>query len=156
MQNSVQLLRKTYIVFAHDVRVYAQRAVLGPDLTSALILKALIQSLRDRGRAFFFARTFLKWSKRCSQLVISRKGRMIAHGVTSEVLRQIGQMVIVTTQPTPGKACRWNVLCTRQTVSGSPPHRKSAATRLVLCRFWPEHCSARLARQNPKSGHLSR
>lgn len=67
----------------------------GLDVTSTLIFKTLIQSLRDRGKAVFFCSHVLEVvEKVCSQLIILRKGRVIAHGATSEVREQIGQTTL--------------------------------------------------------------
>jgi len=67
----------------------------GLDVTSALIFKTLIQSLRDRDKAVFFCSHVLEVvEKVCSQLIILRKGRVIAHGATNDVLGQIGQSTL--------------------------------------------------------------
>jgi ABC-2 type transport system ATP-binding protein len=67
----------------------------GLDVTSALIFKTLIQSLRDRNKAVFFCSHVLEVvEKVCSQLIILRKGRVIAHGATNDVLGQIGQSTL--------------------------------------------------------------
>jgi ABC-2 type transport system ATP-binding protein len=67
----------------------------GLDVTSALVFKTLIQSLRDRGKAVFFCSHVLEVvEKVCSRLIILRKGRVIAHGATSQVREQIGQTTL--------------------------------------------------------------
>jgi len=67
----------------------------GLDVTSALIFKTLIQSLRDRDKAVFFCSHVLEVvEKVCSQLIILRKGRVIAHGATNDVLGHIGQSTL--------------------------------------------------------------
>jgi ABC-2 type transport system ATP-binding protein len=64
----------------------------GLDVTSTLILKNLIQALSAKGKAIFFCSHVLEVvEKICSQLIILRKGQVIAHGPTSEVLQSIGQ-----------------------------------------------------------------
>jgi ABC-2 type transport system ATP-binding protein len=70
----------------------------GLDVTSALIFKTLIQSLRDKGKAVFFCSHVLEVvEKVCSQLIILRKGRVIAHGPTRQVLENIGQSSLEST-----------------------------------------------------------
>ncbi len=67
----------------------------GLDVTSALIFKTLIQSLRDKGKAVFFCSHVLEVvEKVCSHLIILRKGRVIAHGTASKVLEGIGQTTL--------------------------------------------------------------
>jgi ABC-2 type transport system ATP-binding protein len=64
----------------------------GLDVTSTLVLKNLIQALSARGKAIFFCSHVLEVvEKICLQLIILRKGQVIAHGPTSEVLQSIGQ-----------------------------------------------------------------
>ncbi len=64
----------------------------GLDVTSSLVLKHLIQELSARGKAIFFCSHVLEVvEKICSQLIILRKGQVIAYGPTSEVVQSIGQ-----------------------------------------------------------------
>ena len=64
----------------------------GLDVTSSLILKSLIQTLSAKGKAVFFCSHVLEVvEKVCSQLIIIRKGRVIAYGPTTEVVANIGQ-----------------------------------------------------------------
>jgi ABC-2 type transport system ATP-binding protein len=64
----------------------------GLDVTSALIFKNLIQTLAAKGKAVFFCSHVLEVvEKICSQLIILRKGRVIAYGATQEVRENIGQ-----------------------------------------------------------------
>ena len=64
----------------------------GLDVTSSLILKNLIQTLSAKGKAVFFCSHVLEVvEKVCSQLIIIRKGRVIAYGPTAEVVANIGQ-----------------------------------------------------------------
>lgn len=64
----------------------------GLDVTSALILKSLIQNLSVRGKSVFYCSHILEVvEKVCSHLIILRKGQMIAHGATAEVLERIGK-----------------------------------------------------------------
>lgn len=64
----------------------------GLDVTSAMIVKNLIQILSRKGRFIFYCSHVLEVvEKVCTQLIVIRKGRMITCGSTDEVLRQIGQ-----------------------------------------------------------------
>jgi ABC-2 type transport system ATP-binding protein len=64
----------------------------GLDVTSALIIKNLIQALSARGKAIFYCSHILEVvEKICSHLIILRKGQVIAHGATDEVREQIGK-----------------------------------------------------------------
>jgi ABC-2 type transport system ATP-binding protein len=64
----------------------------GLDVTSALILKNLIQALSARGKSVFYCSHILEVvEKVCSHLIILRKGQVIAHGATAEVLERIGK-----------------------------------------------------------------
>src|SRR6202140_3555402 len=63
----------------------------GLDVTSALIIKNLIQALSARGKTIFYCSHILEVvEKVCSHLIILRKGQVIAHGPTTEVSEQIG------------------------------------------------------------------
>ena len=67
----------------------------GLDVTSSLVLKSLIQSLSKKGKAVFFCSHVLEVvEKVCSQLIILRKGQVIAYGPTAEVLDKIGQSTL--------------------------------------------------------------
>jgi ABC-2 type transport system ATP-binding protein len=67
----------------------------GLDVTSSLVLKILIEELSVRGKAIFFCSHVLEVvEKICSQLIILRKGQVIAYGPTNEVLRNIGQSTL--------------------------------------------------------------
>jgi ABC-2 type transport system ATP-binding protein len=64
----------------------------GLDVTSALIIKNLIQALSARGKAIFYCSHILEVvEKVCSHLIILRKGQVIARGATTEVREQIGK-----------------------------------------------------------------
>jgi ABC-2 type transport system ATP-binding protein len=64
----------------------------GLDVTSALILKNLIQAFSAKGKAVFFCSHVLEVvEKICSQLIILRKGQVIAYGSTGDVRQGIGQ-----------------------------------------------------------------
>jgi ABC-2 type transport system ATP-binding protein len=70
----------------------------GLDVTSSLVLKNLIQELSARGKAIFFCSHVLEVvEKICSQLIILRKGQVIACGRTTEVLKSIGQSTLEAT-----------------------------------------------------------
>jgi ABC-2 type transport system ATP-binding protein len=70
----------------------------GLDVTSSLVLKNLIQKLSARGKAIFFCSHVLEVvEKICSQLIILRKGQVIAYGRTIEVLQSIGQSTLEAT-----------------------------------------------------------
>lgn len=70
----------------------------GLDVTSSLVLKNIIQALSGRGKAIFFCSHVLEVvEKICSQLIILRKGQVVAYGSTSEVLQSIGQSTLEAT-----------------------------------------------------------
>jgi ABC-2 type transport system ATP-binding protein len=63
----------------------------GLDVTSALIIKNLIQALSARGKTIFYCSHILEVvEKVCSHLIILRKGQVIAQGPTTQVREQIG------------------------------------------------------------------
>jgi ABC-2 type transport system ATP-binding protein len=63
----------------------------GLDVTSALIIKNLIQALSARGKSIFYCSHILEVvEKVCTHLIVLRKGQVIAHGATSEVRERIG------------------------------------------------------------------
>ena len=64
----------------------------GLDVTSALILKNLLQTLSAQGKSVFYCSHILEVvEKVCSHLIILRKGQVVAQGATSEVLERIGK-----------------------------------------------------------------
>lgn len=64
----------------------------GLDVTSALIIKSLIQGLSAHGKTIFYCSHILEVvEKVCSHLIILRKGKVIAQGATLEVREQIGK-----------------------------------------------------------------
>ncbi len=64
----------------------------GLDVTSALIIKNLIQALSARGKSVFYCSHILEVvEKVCSHLIVLRKGQVIAHGATNEVRESIGK-----------------------------------------------------------------
>jgi ABC-2 type transport system ATP-binding protein len=77
-----------------DVLIFDE-PMSGLDVTSSLVLKNLIQALSMRGKAILFCSHVLEVvEKICSQLIILRKGQVIAYGSTAEVLRSIGQSTL--------------------------------------------------------------
>jgi ABC-2 type transport system ATP-binding protein len=70
----------------------------GLDVTSALIFKNLIQALSTKGKAIFFCSHVLEVVERiCSQLIILRRGQVIAYGPTQEVRANLGQSTLEDT-----------------------------------------------------------
>lgn len=64
----------------------------GLDVTSALIVKHLIQALSAHGKSVFYCSHVLEVvEKICSHLIVLRKGQVIASGSTSEVREGIGK-----------------------------------------------------------------
>jgi ABC-2 type transport system ATP-binding protein len=63
----------------------------GLDVTSALIIKNLIQTLSARGKSIFYCSHILEVvEKVCTHLIVLRKGQVIAHGTTRDVGERIG------------------------------------------------------------------
>jgi ABC-2 type transport system ATP-binding protein len=80
-----------------DVLIFDE-PMSGLDVTSSLVLKNLIQTLSARGKAIFFCSHVLEVvEKICTQLIILRKGQVIAYGPTGEVLQSIGQATLEAT-----------------------------------------------------------
>jgi ABC-2 type transport system ATP-binding protein len=80
-----------------DVLIFDE-PMSGLDVTSSLVLKNLIQALSTRGKAILFCSHVLEVvEKICSQLIILRKGQVLAYGSTAEVLRSIGQSTLEAT-----------------------------------------------------------
>ena len=64
----------------------------GLDVTSALIFKNLMQTFSANGKAIFYCSHVLEIvEKVCTQLLVLRKGQVIAYGSTEEVRSRIGQ-----------------------------------------------------------------
>src|SRR5260370_1254360 len=69
----------------------AEEPLSGLDVTSALIIKNLIQVFSARGKSIFYCSHILEVvEKVCTHLIVLRKGQVIAHGATSEVRERIG------------------------------------------------------------------
>lgn len=70
----------------------------GLDVTSALIFKNLVLTLAAKGKAVLFCSHVLEVvEKICSQLIILRKGQVIAYGSTNEVRENLGQSSLEST-----------------------------------------------------------
>jgi ABC-2 type transport system ATP-binding protein len=64
----------------------------GLDVTSALILKNLVQALSAQGKSVFYCSHILEVvEKVCSHLIILRKGQVVEQGATAEMLERIGK-----------------------------------------------------------------
>ncbi len=64
----------------------------GLDVTSAFIFRKLVASLAKQGKAIFYCSHVLEVvEKLCSHLLILKKGQVVAHGGTREVLTQLNQ-----------------------------------------------------------------
>jgi ABC-2 type transport system ATP-binding protein len=64
----------------------------GLDVTSALIIKNLVQAFSTRGKSVFYCSHILEVvEKVCTHLIVLRKGQVIANGATSEVRESIGK-----------------------------------------------------------------
>lgn len=64
----------------------------GLDVTSALIVKNLIKSLGEQGKAVFYCSHVLEVvEKVCSHVMILRKGKVLAYAATSELQKTVGQ-----------------------------------------------------------------
>jgi ABC-2 type transport system ATP-binding protein len=67
----------------------------GLDVTSAMVVKNLIQILSSRGKFIFYCSHVLEVvEKVCSRLIVIGKGRMLAYGTSNEVRSQIGQSTL--------------------------------------------------------------
>jgi ABC-2 type transport system ATP-binding protein len=70
----------------------------GLDVTSALILKNLIKSLGEASRAVFYCSHVLEVvEKVCSQLVVLRKGRVIAYDAPAKLRESVGKTSLEST-----------------------------------------------------------
>ncbi len=64
----------------------------GLDVTSALVLKNVIKTLGQRGKAVFYCSHVLEVVERvCSHLLILRKGKVLACDATERIQQRIGQ-----------------------------------------------------------------
>jgi ABC-2 type transport system ATP-binding protein len=64
----------------------------GLDVTSALVIKNLIQALSARGKSVFYCSHILEVvEKVCTHLIVLRKGQVIANGAIREVRESIGK-----------------------------------------------------------------
>jgi ABC-2 type transport system ATP-binding protein len=70
----------------------------GLDVTSALVLKNLIRALGEAGRAVFYCSHVLEVvEKVCSQLVVLRKGRVIAYDTPAQLREATGKTSLEST-----------------------------------------------------------
>src|SRR5947208_14772170 len=66
--------------------------LLGLDVTSAMIVKHLIQTLAERGKAILYCSHVLEVvEKVCSHVIVLRKGRTLAYGHPAELMKSAGQ-----------------------------------------------------------------
>jgi ABC-2 type transport system ATP-binding protein len=64
----------------------------GLDVTTALIVRNLIQELGEQGKAVFYCSHVIEVvEKVCSHVMILRKGKVLAYGATAEVRKTFGQ-----------------------------------------------------------------
>jgi ABC-2 type transport system ATP-binding protein len=64
----------------------------GLDVVSAMIVKSLIKTLGERGKAIFYCSHVLEVvEKVCSHVMILSKGKVIAYAPTTELHRMVGQ-----------------------------------------------------------------
>lgn len=64
----------------------------GLDVTSAMIVKNLIRTLAERGKAILYCSHVLEVvEKVCSHIIVLRKGRTLAYGHPAEVMKSAGQ-----------------------------------------------------------------
>lgn len=65
----------------------------GLDAISALIVKSLIKELGERGKAIFYCSHVLEIvEKICSHVMVLKRGAVIAHTVTAELHRKLGDV----------------------------------------------------------------
>jgi ABC-2 type transport system ATP-binding protein len=70
----------------------------GLDVTSAFIFRKLVGTLAKQGKAIFYCSHVLEVVERlCSHLLILRKGMVVAHGATREVLERLNQPTLEDT-----------------------------------------------------------
>ena len=70
----------------------------GLDVTSAMIVKNLIKTLGDSGKAILYCSHVLEVvEKVCSQVIVLRKGRMIAYGPPAELMKAAGKASLENT-----------------------------------------------------------
>ncbi|MBI4475390.1 MAG: ABC transporter ATP-binding protein [Acidobacteria bacterium] len=70
----------------------------GLDVTSAFVFRKLVSALARRGKAIFYCSHVLEVvEKLCSHLLILKKGTVVAHGATREVLDSLNQPTLEDT-----------------------------------------------------------
>jgi ABC-2 type transport system ATP-binding protein len=77
----------------HDPELFIfDEPLSGLDVTSALIVRNLIKSLGEQGKAVFYCSHVLEVvEKVCSHVMILRKGKVLAYAATPELERTAGQ-----------------------------------------------------------------
>jgi ABC-2 type transport system ATP-binding protein len=64
----------------------------GLDVTSAMVVKNLIKTLGEQGKAILYCSHVLEVvEKVCSQVIVLRKGRMLAYGPPAELMKAAGK-----------------------------------------------------------------
>lgn len=70
----------------------------GLDVTSAFVFRKLVSTLARQGKAIFYCSHVLEVVERlCSHLLILKKGQVVAHGPTREVLERLNQPTLEET-----------------------------------------------------------
>jgi len=70
----------------------------GLDVTSAFVFRRLVSTLANRGKAIFYCSHVLEVvEKLCSHLLILKKGSVVAHGPTRDVLETLNQPTLEDT-----------------------------------------------------------
>jgi ABC-2 type transport system ATP-binding protein len=64
----------------------------GLDVTSAMIVRSLVKTLAEKGKAMLYCSHVLEIvEKICSTVIVLRKGRTIAYGPPSDLMKAVGQ-----------------------------------------------------------------
>jgi ABC-2 type transport system ATP-binding protein len=77
----------------HDPQILIlDEPLSGLDVISAIVVKNLIKTLGEHGKAIFYCSHVLEVvEKVCSHVMVLRKGRVIAHAPTAELQTMVGQ-----------------------------------------------------------------
>jgi ABC-2 type transport system ATP-binding protein len=83
----------------HNPRVIIfDEPLSGLDVTSAFVFRRLVGSLARQGKFIFYCSHVLEVvEKLCSHLLILKAGKVVAHGLTREVLHQLNQPTLEDT-----------------------------------------------------------
>jgi len=83
----------------HNPRVIIfDEPLSGLDVTSAFVFRRLVGSLARQGKFIFYCSHVLEVvEKLCTHLLILKAGKMVAHGLTREVLQQLNQPTLEDT-----------------------------------------------------------